>query len=159
MKVEKINEVENGAENKSIKTSESEEAEKALSSQPVTYYLTHKINEKLIKGGPAYDAILKKNITKKEDIGGNFEIPCSIGNLKHVNALVDQGHSNIYPLGIAEDVLVEIVEHVYPVDFVTLDIRENENRPFILGMPFLTTAKASIKFDTGTITIRSGKHK
>ncbi|GJQ94682.1 zinc finger, CCHC-type containing protein [Tanacetum coccineum] len=211
MEVEKINEVENGA--KLIKTSENEEAVEAPGSQPVAYYLKHKINEKLIKGlvnnnrfnnsrsrtqagkkkgkeykvlpgGPAYDAILKKMITKKEDIGGNFEIPCSLGNLKHVNALVDQGsdvnvmpystytkltdekpaetdirlslasHSYIYPLGIAEDVLVEIAEHVYPVDFVILDIRENENRPFILGTPFLTTAKASIKFDTGTITLR-----
>ncbi|GKC02963.1 hypothetical protein Tco_0994573 [Tanacetum coccineum] len=36
---------------------------------------------------------------------------------------------------------------------------ENERRPFILGTPFLTTAKASIKFDTGTITLRSGKSK
>ncbi|GJR09186.1 MAK10-like protein [Tanacetum coccineum] len=128
-------------------------------------------------------------ITKKEDIRGNFEIPCSIGNLKHVIALVDQGsdvnvmpystymkltdersaetdirlslasHSYIYHLGIAEDVLVEVAEHVYPVDFVILDIRENENMPFILGTPFLTTAKASIKFDTSTITLRSGKHK
>ncbi|GJX00411.1 hypothetical protein Tco_0184324 [Tanacetum coccineum] len=114
---------------------------------------------KVLPGGHAYDAILKKMITKKEDIGGNFEIPCSLGNLKHVNALVDQGsdvnvmpystymklidekptetdirlslasHSYIYPLGIAKDVLVEIAEH------------------------------ASIKFDTGTITLRSGKHK
>ncbi|GJS24846.1 MAK10-like protein [Tanacetum coccineum] len=189
MEVEKINEVENGAENKSIKTPESEEAVEAPDSQPDTYYLKHKINEKLIKGGPAYDAIPKKKITKKEDIRGNFEIPCSIRNLKHVNALVDQGsdvnimpystymkltdesptetdirlslvsHSYIYPLGITEDVLVEIVEHVYPVDFVILDIRENENRPFILGTPFLTTAKASIKFDTGTVTLRLGKHK
>ncbi|GJY82340.1 zinc finger, CCHC-type containing protein [Tanacetum coccineum] len=68
-------------------------------------------------------------------------------------------HSYIYPLGIIEDVLVEIAEHVYPVDFVILDIRENENRPFILGTPLLTTPKASIKFDTGTITLRLGKHK
>ncbi|GKE60792.1 hypothetical protein Tco_1511159 [Tanacetum coccineum] len=118
---------ENGDGNKSIKTSESEEAQEAPGSQPVAYYLKHNINEKLIKGGPAYDLILKKKITMKEDIGGNFEIPCSIGNLKHVNALVDQG--------------------------------ENKSRPFILGTPFLTTTKASIKFDTGTITLRSGKHK
>ncbi|GJU72812.1 zinc finger, CCHC-type containing protein [Tanacetum coccineum] len=154
-----------------------------------TYNPSWKSHQNLRYLGPAYDAILKKKITKKEDIRGNFEIPCSIGNLKHVNALVDQGsdvnvmpystymkltderpaetdirlslasHSYIYPLGIAEDVLVEIVEHVYPIDFVILDIRENENRPFILGTPFLTTAKASIKFDTGTITLRSGKHK
>ncbi|GJW47738.1 MAK10-like protein [Tanacetum coccineum] len=213
MEVEKINEVENGAGNKSIKTSESEEAEEAPGSQPVAYYLKHKINEKLIKGlvnnnrfnnsrsrtqagkkkgkeykvlpgGPAYDAILKKKITKKEDIEGNFKIPCSIGNLKHVNALVNQGfdvnimsystytqlidkrpaktdirlslasHSYIYPLGIDEDVLVEVAEHVYPIDFVILDIKENENRPFILGTPFLTTAKALMKCDTGTITLR-----
>ncbi|GJV03498.1 zinc finger, CCHC-type containing protein [Tanacetum coccineum] len=141
---------------------------------------THKIYEKLIEGlidnkrfndslsrarvgkvkgktynvlpqGPVYEAILKKKITKKEDIGGNFEIPCSIGGLKHVNALAIKG--------IAEDVLLEVAEHVYPVEFVILDIKENEKRPFILGTPFLTTAKAAIKFDKGTITLRSGKSK
>ncbi|GJW82880.1 zinc finger, CCHC-type containing protein [Tanacetum coccineum] len=68
-------------------------------------------------------------------------------------------HSYIYPLGIAEDVLVEVAEHVYPIDFVILDIKENEKRPFILGTPFLTTAKATIRFDKGTITLRSGKSK
>ncbi|GKF79552.1 reverse transcriptase domain-containing protein [Tanacetum coccineum] len=63
-------------------------------------------------------------------------------------------HSYIYPLGIAEDVLVEIAKHVYPVDFVILDIKEDEKRAFILGTPFLTTAKAVIMFDKGTITLR-----
>ncbi|GKB06879.1 MAK10-like protein [Tanacetum coccineum] len=154
MEVEKINKVENGAKNKSIKTSESEEAEEAPSSQPVKKGKEYKV----LLGGPAYDAILKKKITKKEDIRENFEIPCSIGNLKHVNALIDQGsnvnvmpystymkltderpaqtnirlslasHSYIYPLGIAEDVLVEIAEHVYPVDFVILDIRRGKHK-------------------------------
>ncbi|GJZ51415.1 MAK10-like protein [Tanacetum coccineum] len=144
---------------------------------------------KVLPGGPVYDVILKKNITKKEDIRGNFKIPCSIGDLKHMNALVDQGsdvnvmpystymrltderpaktdirlsladHSYIYPLGIIEDVLVEVVEHVFPIDFVILDIKENKKRPFILGTPFLTTANATIKFNTGTITLRLGKSK
>nr|GEX94162.1 hypothetical protein [Tanacetum cinerariifolium] len=68
-------------------------------------------------------------------------------------------HSYIYPLGTVKDVLVEVVEHVYPIDFVILDIREDEKRPFILETPFLTTAKAVIKFDKGTITLRSGKSK
>nr|GEU32561.1 hypothetical protein [Tanacetum cinerariifolium] len=107
--------------------------------------------------------------------------------LKYMNALVDQGsdvnvmpfstymkltnerpaetdirlslasHSYIYPFGIAEDILVEVAEHVYPVDFVILDIKEDEKRPFILGTPFLTMAKAVIKFDKGTVTLRSGK--
>nr|GEU31808.1 MAK10-like protein [Tanacetum cinerariifolium] len=59
--------------------------------------------------------------------------------------------------GIIEGVLVKVAEHVYPVDFVILDIKENEKRLFILGTPFLTTAKAAIKFDKGPITLRSGK--
>ncbi|GJY00379.1 hypothetical protein Tco_0357397 [Tanacetum coccineum] len=91
--------------------------------------------------GPVYKAILKKKITKKEDIRGNFEIPYKIGGLKHINALVDQGsgvnimplstyekltnekhsetdirlslaiHSYIYPLGITQDVLVDVAGH------------------------------------------------
>ncbi|GKB53218.1 MAK10-like protein [Tanacetum coccineum] len=181
MEVEKINEVENRA--KSIKTSKNEEAVEAPDGKK------KRKEYKVFPGGPAYDAILNKMITKKEDIRGNFEIPCTIGNLKHVNALVDQGfdvkvmpystymkltdespaetnirlllasHVYIYPSGIAEDVLVDVAEHVYLIDFVILGIRENENRPFILGTPLLTTVKASIKFDTGIITLRSGKHK
>ncbi|GKB19090.1 zinc finger, CCHC-type containing protein [Tanacetum coccineum] len=184
---------------------------------PITE-VSHRINEKLIEGlvdnnrfndslsgvrlgktkgktynlssrGPVYEAILKKKITKKEDNRGKFEIPCNIGGLKHVNALVDQGfdvnvmpystymkitderptktdiklslasQSYIYPLGITEDVLVEVAEHVYPVDFVILDIKEDKKRSFILGTPFLTTAKAVIKFDKGTITLRYEKSK
>ncbi|GJW63690.1 MAK10-like protein [Tanacetum coccineum] len=178
-KTEAMNGAENGARNESIKTPKNDEAVEASGSQPVAYYLKHKINEKLIKG----------LIIKKEDIGGNFEIPCSIGDLKHVNSLVDQGsdvnvisystymrltderpaetnirlslasHSYIYPLGIAEDVLVEVAEHVFPIEFMILDIKENEKRPFILGTPFLTTGNATIRFDTSTITLRSGKSK
>ncbi|GJS47116.1 reverse transcriptase domain-containing protein [Tanacetum coccineum] len=68
-------------------------------------------------------------------------------------------HSYIYPLGIAEDVLVDVSGYVYPIDFVILDIKENEKRPFILGTPFLTTAKSVIKFDKGTVTLRSRKSK
>nr|GEV56142.1 reverse transcriptase domain-containing protein [Tanacetum cinerariifolium] len=68
-------------------------------------------------------------------------------------------HSYIYPLGIAKDALVEVGEHVYPLDFVILDIKENKKRPSIFGTLFLKTAKAAIKFDKGTITLRSGKSK
>ncbi|GKA93018.1 MAK10-like protein [Tanacetum coccineum] len=211
-------EMNNEAENEPINMAKKEETTEVPSSQPVEYYLKHDINEKLIEGlvdnhrfndslsraragktkkktynvtskGSVYEAILRKRITRKEDIGGHFKIPCNIGGLKGINALVDQGsdvnvmpystymkltderpaetdirlslasHSYIYPLGITEDVLVEVVEHVYPVDFVILDIKEDEKRPFILGATFLTTVKAVIKFDKGTITLRSGKSK
>ncbi|GJU85488.1 reverse transcriptase domain-containing protein [Tanacetum coccineum] len=198
--IETKNEAKNGAKNKPIKKLEKEKVVEAPSSRHVEYYLNHRINEKLIDGlvdknrfndslsgarvgkkkgktynvlarGPVYEAILKRKITKKEDIGGNFEIPCSIGGLKHMDALVDQrsdvnvmpystymkltddrpaetdiklslaSHSYTYPLGIAEDVLVETVKHVYPMDFMILDIKEDEKRPFILGTSFLTKAK------------------
>ncbi|GKC76133.1 zinc finger, CCHC-type containing protein, partial [Tanacetum coccineum] len=49
-KAEAMNGAENGAENKSIKTPENDEAVEASGSQPVAYYLKHKINEKMIKG-------------------------------------------------------------------------------------------------------------
>ncbi|GKA52362.1 reverse transcriptase domain-containing protein [Tanacetum coccineum] len=68
-------------------------------------------------------------------------------------------HSYIYPLGIAEDVLVDVAGYVHPVDFVILDIKEDERMSFILGTPFLTTAKTVIKFYKGTITLKSGKNK
>nr|GFA04698.1 hypothetical protein [Tanacetum cinerariifolium] len=212
------NRAEDETGNKSIKTPENEEAVEAPGSHPVTYYLKHKTNEKLIEGlvdnnrfnnsllgtrvgkktkktykvlprGPVYDAILKKKITKKEDIEENFKIPCNVRGQKGINALVDQGcnvnvmsyttymkltderpaktdirlslasHSYMYPLGITEDVLVEVAKHVYLVDFVILDIKENEKGPFILGTPFLKIAKALIKFDKGTITLRLRKSK
>ncbi|GJR91652.1 hypothetical protein Tco_0215663 [Tanacetum coccineum] len=117
---EKENKAEDGTKNEPIKKTENEEAAEVPSSQPIGYYLKHKINEKLIEGlvdnhrfndslsgvrvgkvkgktynvsprGLAYEVILKKKITRKEDIGGNFGIPFNIGSLKHMNALVDQG--------------------------------------------------------------------
>ncbi|GKC29892.1 reverse transcriptase domain-containing protein [Tanacetum coccineum] len=68
-------------------------------------------------------------------------------------------HSYIYPLGIADDVLVKVVERVYPMDFVILNIMEDEKRPFILGTSFLTTAKVVIKFKKGTIVLRTWKKR
>nr|GEU48799.1 MAK10-like protein [Tanacetum cinerariifolium] len=154
-KAETKNEAENGAENKSIEAPENEEAMKEPGSQPVKRGKTYKV----LPMGPVYDATLKKKITKKGDIRGNIKIPCNIGGQKGINALVDQGsdvnvmpyttymkltdespaetdvrlslasHSYIYPLGIAEDILVEVAKHVYPVDFLILDIKENEKRP------------------------------
>ncbi|GJQ96783.1 MAK10-like protein [Tanacetum coccineum] len=72
-------------------------------------------------------------------------------------SLASQSH--IYPLGIAEDVLVELTGFIYPVDFIILDIKEDRKRPFILGTSFLTTERAEIRFDKGIITLRPGKSK
>nr|GEV73544.1 hypothetical protein [Tanacetum cinerariifolium] len=82
-------------------------------SQPIRYYLKHGINEKTIEvlvdnhkyndsllatrlgkmdnktcnslpTGPMYNTILKKKLVKKEEIGGNLVIPCSIGRFSWV---------------------------------------------------------------------------
>ncbi|GJY71653.1 hypothetical protein Tco_0475356 [Tanacetum coccineum] len=108
----------NETKNKPIEKAEKEEVVEVLNYRHVEYYLKHMINEKLIEGlvdnnrfndslsrardgkvkgktynvsprGHVYEVILKKKITKKEDIGGNLEIPCSIRGLKNVNVLVD----------------------------------------------------------------------
>ncbi|GJT16995.1 MAK10-like protein [Tanacetum coccineum] len=111
------------------------------------------------------------------------------GGLQYIDAFVDQGsdvnvmplftynrltdekliktdirlslasQSHIYPLGMAEDVLVEIASFIYPVDVVILNIKEDRKRPFILGMPFMKTAKAKFRFGKGAITLKSGKSK
>ncbi|GJT05807.1 reverse transcriptase domain-containing protein [Tanacetum coccineum] len=108
---------------------------------------------------------------------GNFVIPCNIGGTKDMSTLVDQGsdvnvmalsvynrstdekigetnvrlalasNSHIYPLGVAEDVLVEVTGFVYLMDLMILDIKKDVKKPLILGTPFLTTARAEIKFD------------
>ncbi|GKB19043.1 hypothetical protein Tco_0852966 [Tanacetum coccineum] len=125
---------EDEAENEPNRKDGKEETTKAPSSQPIEYYLKHRINEKLIEG--LVDNHRKK-ITRKEDTRGNFEILFYTGGLKHMNALLDQGSDvNVMPLStymkltderpteIVEDILVEVSEHVYPIDFVILDIKK-----------------------------------
>jgi hypothetical protein len=68
-------------------------------------------------------------------------------------------HSYVSPLGIAEDVLVNVAGFMYPVDFMIIDNKENGCMPIILGAPFLTTTKAVIKYEKGEIELKSGKRK
>nr|GFB39148.1 hypothetical protein [Tanacetum cinerariifolium] len=68
-------------------------------------------------------------------------------------------HSYIYPIGIAKDVLTDVAGFVYPVDFDVLDIKDDGYMPLILGTPFLTMARAEIKFDKGTMTLKADKYK
>ncbi|GJU38697.1 zinc finger, CCHC-type containing protein [Tanacetum coccineum] len=106
---------------------------------------------------PMRKAMLKKMITKKEDMGVTLVTDEKLIETDIRLSLASQSY--IYPLGIAKHVLVEIASFIYHVDFVILDIKEDRKRPFILGTPFLTTAKAKIMFNKGTITLKSGKSK
>ncbi|KAJ9547099.1 LOW QUALITY PROTEIN: hypothetical protein OSB04_019642 [Centaurea solstitialis] len=110
---------------------------------------------------------------KKED-PGSFTIPCYFGDKLVCDALANLGASIILmplsfyqklglgelrstrmtiqladrsikcPIGIAEDVLVQVDKFVFPADFVVLDMKGDTKVPFILGRPFLCTADAVI---------------
>jgi hypothetical protein len=107
-------------------------------------------------------------------------IPCSVGSFKFEKELCDLvasvsvmprdvfeklsppfeptgmclelGDNSIcYPLGIAEDVPVQVGHHFIPVDIVVLEMVERENPPLILGRPFLKTVGATIDVGKGEI--------
>ncbi|XP_026428600.1 uncharacterized protein LOC113324495 [Papaver somniferum] len=67
------------------------------------------------------------------------------------------------PRGIIEDVLDQIENYIYPVDFVILDTQpissQDINIPIILGRPFLSTANAVIHCQTGLVEFSFGNQK
>src|SRR3954469_18044670 len=103
---------------------------------------------------------------KKRD-RGSVTTPCAIGDRSLKKALIGLGASvslmplSIYkrlgigkvqdtrvtlqfadqsvktPYGVVEDVLVKIDKFMFPVDFVILEMPEDEEIPIILGRPFL----------------------
>ena len=120
---------------------------------------------------------------KKKDRGA-VTIRCEIGDRTFKKALIDLGAGvslmplSIYkklginsvkdtrmtlqfadnsmkkPHGIATDVLVRIDKFVFPVDFVVLDMPEDEEIPIILGRPFLETGRVMIDMEEGTMTLK-----
>ncbi|KAA3460477.1 Integrase, catalytic core [Gossypium australe] len=131
-------------------------------------------------------AILQNRLPDKLKDPGSFTIPCLIGSLDVTHALADLGASiNVMsykmfkqlglgkpkqtrmsiqladktirsPKGIVKDVLVKIDNFICPVDFIILDMDEDNNSPLILGRPFLATAKTRIDVGTGELTLRVG---
>ncbi|XP_074300721.1 uncharacterized protein LOC141632029 [Silene latifolia] len=120
---------------------------------------------------------------------GSFSIPCHIGVQLIDNALCDLGASvsvltlslakrlgftkfhctNMTvqmadrtlsrPLGVLQDIPVQIGRFLIPVDFVVLDIPEDNHTPIILGRPFLHTAQAVIDVGMRTLTFNVGGEK
>ncbi|XP_019181797.1 PREDICTED: uncharacterized protein LOC109176857 [Ipomoea nil] len=130
-------------------------------------------------------AALERGCPKKKGDPGAFVVPCTVKELFFENALADLGASiNVmpscvfdkmimlaltptqmtvqladgstrYPRGIAEDVLVRIKDFVIPVDFVVLDVgQQNENMPLIFRKPFFAICRAIIDVGAGKLTLR-----
>ncbi|XP_070015539.1 uncharacterized protein [Nicotiana sylvestris] len=90
-------------------------------------------------------AIVTRPIAEKLSDLGSFTIPCTIGNFAFAKALLKR------PSGILDNVLVQIGKFVFPVDFVILDCRVDEEIPIILGRPFLATGRDLIDCETGEL--------
>ncbi|XP_050916140.1 uncharacterized protein LOC127131254 [Lathyrus oleraceus] len=93
---------------------------------------------------------------KKKD-RGSVTIPCTIRNRTFKKALIDLGfgdHSVKRPYGVVEDVMVKIGKFLFSVDFVILEMPEDEEIPLILGRPFLETGRCMIDIEEGTMTLK-----
>ncbi|GKA37496.1 reverse transcriptase domain-containing protein [Tanacetum coccineum] len=54
-------------------------------------------------------------------------------------------HTYQYPMGVAENMLFQVGKFVFPVDFVILQMEEDDKVPLILGRPFLHATDAIIR--------------
>ncbi|XP_058724820.1 uncharacterized protein LOC131596234 [Vicia villosa] len=82
---------------------------------------------------------------KKKDRGA-VTIPCTIGDRSFKRALIDLGASiSLMPLSIYKKL---------GIDFVILEMPEDEEMPIILGRPFLETGRVMIDMDGGTLTLK-----
>ncbi|XP_012458287.1 uncharacterized protein LOC105779082 [Gossypium raimondii] len=136
--------------------------------------------------GENVSAVFQKKLPLKYKDHGMFSIPCKIGGLKidsvmlnlgasinvmprsiydkvHLGSLKETGliiqladRSNAYPDGILEDVLVQVNELVFQVDFYVLDMGPNissSDVPLLLGRPFLKTSRTKIDVHRGNLTM------
>ncbi|GJU67650.1 ribonuclease H-like domain-containing protein [Tanacetum coccineum] len=83
-----------------------------------------------------------------------------LGILSHTRLTIELADRTIkQPRGIAENVLVRIGKFIFPIDFIILDIPEDDDGPLILGRPFLSTAHSKIDVFKRKITLRVGEEK
>ncbi|GJY56722.1 DNA-directed DNA polymerase [Tanacetum coccineum] len=59
-----------------------------------------------------------------------------------------------YPIRVCENLLVKVSKFIFPIDFVVLEMDEDELVPIILGWPFLATARAVIDVHVGKLSLR-----
>ncbi|GJT88285.1 RNA-directed DNA polymerase [Tanacetum coccineum] len=83
-----------------------------------------------------------------------------LGDLAHTRLTIKlAGRTIKHQKGIAENVLVSIGKFIFPIDFIILDILEDDDVPLILGRPFISTAHAKIDVFKIKITLRIREEK
>ncbi|GJR61031.1 reverse transcriptase domain-containing protein [Tanacetum coccineum] len=134
-------------------------------------------------------AILQNKVPPKFGDPGSFLIPCNFNKAFSCNALADlvaiinlmpyslnaklslktlkatqisvrlADRSFQYPVGIAENMLVEVGKFTFPADFVILKMEEDSKVSLILGRPFLHTADAVIRVQEKQLDLGVGTER
>ncbi|GJU17184.1 DNA damage-inducible protein 1-like protein [Tanacetum coccineum] len=83
-----------------------------------------------------------------------------LGNPRPVNMVIEMADRSMQsPKGIVENALVNIHKFIFPVDFVVLNIIEDNKVPIILGRPMLATAHARIDVFGGKFLLKVRKEQ
>ncbi|CAN6712639.1 unnamed protein product [Malus baccata var. baccata] len=84
-------------------------------------------------------------------------VSMNLGELKHDGVIIQLAdHSNAYPKGVLEDVLVQVNHLVFPADFYVLEMEDSAHAtplPILLGRPFMKTARTKIDVFKGTLSM------
>ena len=145
----------------------------------------HTRETQVVKMSETVSAILQRKMPPKMKDPGSFNIPCVIGSTRFEKVMLDLGasinvmpynvyqslglgplktdnvviqladHSNKYPEGYVEDVLVQVNQLIFPADFYVLEMEESSgNSPqLLLGRPFMRTARTRIDVAEGNLTM------
>ncbi|GKB48952.1 hypothetical protein Tco_0899705 [Tanacetum coccineum] len=71
-------------------------------------------------------AMIQNKVPPKLGDPGSFLIPCNFDKTFSCNALADLADRSIqYPIGIAENLLIEVGKFTFPVDFIILEMEED----------------------------------
>ncbi|GKB44414.1 reverse transcriptase domain-containing protein, partial [Tanacetum coccineum] len=90
-------------------------------------------------------AVILKKLPEKLRNPGNFSSVWGLSELISTRMTLELANRAICtPAGIARDVFVPVVKFTFPADFVIVDYESEPQVPFILGRPFLRTARALI---------------
>ncbi|GKB81802.1 retrovirus-related pol polyprotein from transposon TNT 1-94 [Tanacetum coccineum] len=80
-----------------------------------------------------------------------------LGNPKLVNMVIEMVDGSMQsPKGIVENVLEKTHMFIFPIDFIILDVIEDDKVPIIMGRPMLATTYARIDVFRGKISLEVG---
>ncbi|RDX69479.1 hypothetical protein CR513_51400, partial [Mucuna pruriens] len=86
-----------------------------------------------------------------------------LGALEPTNIVIQPANRNIaHPLGIVEDVLVQVSDMIFPTDFYVLDMKDelsSKGPTLILGRSFLKTTRTNIDVHTRTLFMEFGDNR